>query len=102
MTIAYAAGGTAFRREVIADAVSGAIVMHLTADRPAGGRLVLDRRYDPVCLLRRTAEGRTLSLDGHFDGGIAFRVEATLERCDGRVTVDGDGLRLEYTGPWSP
>lgn len=98
VTIAYAAGGTAFRREVIADAASGAIVMHLTADRPAGGRLVLDRRYDPVCLLRRTAAGRTLSLDGHFDGGIAFRVEATVEHCDGRVTVDGDGLRLEgYT-----
>lgn len=94
VTIAYSADGTAFCREVIADAASGAIVVHLSADRPSGGRLILDRRYDPRCSVQRSVAADGLTLDGQFDGGIGFRVEAAVVRCDGQVAVDGDALRL--------
>ena len=70
VTIRYQADGTTFRREVLADAVSGALLVHLSADRPANGRLILDRRYDPRCFLKRVAAATALSLDGQFESEI--------------------------------
>jgi alpha-L-fucosidase 2 len=97
LTISYNAGGNAFRREIIADCGSGSILLRLQAEKPFNGRLTLERKADPLCFLTRQLGADELALDGQFHGGIAFRVEARLLRCDGTVRPDGDGLRLEQT-----
>jgi alpha-L-fucosidase 2 len=95
VTISYRADGNEFRREVIADAVSGSLLLHLRATRPFSGRLSLERQSDPCCFLTRQAGDRELVLDGQFDGGIAFRVELRVLHCRGTVRQDAGGVRLE-------
>lgn len=95
VTISYSADGNRFRREVIADCCSGAILLHLSATQPFSGRLTLERKADPECFLTRQSGAAQVALDGQFHGGIAFRVEANVRHGRGTVRADGDGLRLE-------
>jgi len=93
--VTYAADGNRFTRQYLAHLEDDLLLIRLTAEKPFSGRLWLDRVADADCfLLRRAAEER-LWMDGHFEGGISFHVEARVEYADGTVQGREDALHLE-------
>jgi alpha-L-fucosidase 2 len=88
VTVVYRAGGTRYRREYLADLDADLIRVRLTADKPFDGSFWLARAEDQDCFLRFETEAGRLIMDGQFEGGIGFRVEA-------RVWVDKGTCRPE-------
>jgi alpha-L-fucosidase 2 len=87
----------AFRRETIAHLTEDRIltrVTHVNVPRgPAASDIViwLDRVFDPDCKLRFHATPEGVRMDGRFESGIRFRVQAAI--CtDGTVMVERDRL----------
>lgn len=93
--IAYAADGSRFRREYLAHLAHDLILVHLAADRPFGGSFWLQRTEDADCFLHFDTSPERLALDGQFDGGIGFRVEAGVQVEGGSCRVDGDRVVVE-------
>jgi alpha-L-fucosidase 2 len=94
VTVSYQADGSGYTREYLADLVHGLIVIHLRADQPLRGRFWLSRLPDEACFVQRGIAGDTLFLNGHFQGGIAFRVEARLYAKGGTLTAQEDQLTV--------
>ncbi len=94
VTVAYRADGVRYRREYLAALDADLIRVRLTADRPFGGTFWLARVDDPACFLRRESQPDRLALDGQFEGGIGFRVEARVWVRDGTARVDHHQLTV--------
>ena len=95
VSVSYTADGVGFRREYLAHLERDQILVHITADRPFGGQLWLERIADEDCFLRFETEPQRLVMDGQFEGGIGFRVESTVQVGGGSVQVDDDRLVVE-------
>ncbi len=97
VTVSYRSGGVVFTREVVAHLVKDLILVRITAEgKPFAGSVWLARIYDPDCALTLAATRRGLTMDGHFQGGLDFRVQAAV-RCDGgRLAVRN--RRIEFSG----
>ncbi|MFA6108439.1 MAG: glycoside hydrolase N-terminal domain-containing protein, partial [Candidatus Latescibacterota bacterium] len=98
VTVTYRVAGTRYCREYLADLAHDLIWVRVYADRPFEGSLWLERREDPGCFLRTEIEPDRLILDGQFDGGIGFRVEARVRVRSGKVRVQGERLVFEGVG----
>lgn len=94
VTVAYTADGNRFRREYLAHLGYDLVLIRISAERPFGGRLWLQRTEDPDCFLQRHTSGQTLIMDGQFEGGIGFRVQAEVVSTDGTAAVDAGALQL--------
>ncbi len=90
----------AYRREVVAHLAEDRILIRLTDAEAQAGRqaaavtLWLDRVFDPGCKLRFKATPQGVRMDGRFEGGLRFRVQAAV-RTDGRVSVERGRLRVQ-------
>lgn len=90
----------AYRREVIAHLAEDRILIRLADAEAQEGRqaaaltIWLDRVFDPGCKLRFKATPEGVQMDGRFDGGLRFRVQAAV-RTDGRVSVERGRLRVQ-------
>lgn len=86
VTVSYVADGKRITRTYIASLAHDVILMHITADKPLDGIVSLLRIKDEECELVHGAADTMLTMDGQFNGGIAFRVEASIY-CDGEVEM---------------
>ena len=93
VTVSYQADGVFYKREYLAHLPDDLILARITADRALSGEIWLDRVEDPDCFLERDVVDR-LVMDGLFQEGIGFRVEASVHvtagevaASEGRVTV---------------
>ncbi len=93
-TVTYRADGISFNHEWLAHIGHDLIFLRLTANQPFGGKFWLNRVEDPECFLRFHSFHETLRMDGHFEGGIGFRVEARLLASDGEARFEDDCLTL--------
>ncbi|MFA5203165.1 MAG: glycoside hydrolase family 95 protein [Lentisphaeria bacterium] len=95
VTVRYTAGSQQVVRQCLASLDADLILVHLTVDGPAAGRFWLDRIADPDCFLRHDDTAAGLVMDGQFDHGTGFRIEARLLAHDGGAAADAaGGLRL--------
>jgi alpha-L-fucosidase 2 len=95
VSITYEADGVRYRREYLAHIQENLLLVHITASRPFSGTFWLSRAEDERCFLRHEISNRLLAMDGQFEQGIAFRVEAQFYVTRGRVTAKGDALRVQ-------
>ena len=86
--VEYEADGVHFWREYLAHLAHDLILVRITADQPFGGAFYLSRIEDPECFLRFETTQDALVMDGQFQGGIGFRVEAHLTIQGGSTTTD--------------
>jgi alpha-L-fucosidase 2 len=83
----------AFRREMIAHLAVDRILIRLTHEDVQWGppscdtAIWLDRIFDPDCQLKFQATPGGVRMDGRYEGGVRFRVQAAV-RTDGKVSVD--------------
>ena len=100
-SVSYTRSGVTIRKRVFCRYPSGAVYTELTA---SGGTLdcdiFLSRIADPHCDLsvsaHQTDEAGLLTMDGRFDGGVAFTVRAAVFS-DGVCEALGDRLHLTGT-----
>jgi alpha-L-fucosidase 2 len=90
VSVSYTGAGAAFRREYLAHLAEDLLLVRLTADRAFDGEIWLDRAEDPDCFLTRDASQGLLWMEGLFQEGIGFRVEASLHVWDGDVELQRD------------
>ena len=95
VTITYAADGAHYRREYLAHLEDDLLYVRLTADAPFTATFWLSRAEDADCFLTCAASDDSLTLDGHFQGGIGFRVEGRVLHCDGERRAEGEQLHIE-------
>jgi alpha-L-fucosidase 2 len=91
--VEYDADGAHFRREYLAHLSRDLILVRITADRPFDGAFWLSRIDDPGCLLRFETTSAALVMDGQFQDGIGFRVQARLAARGGSLEVDGQRIQ---------
>ena len=97
VTVSYEVDGTHFQREYLAHLKHDLILVHVTADRPFGGRLWLSRLEDEDCFLRFDTTPERLAMDGQFAGGIGFRVEARISATDGKSQIEKEQIVVKET-----
>ncbi|MEW6752459.1 MAG: glycoside hydrolase family 95 protein [Candidatus Latescibacterota bacterium] len=96
VSVAYTADGIHFQRQYLADLAADLILVRVRANRPFQGRFHLRRVDDPACFLRLQSGARRLLMDGHFEGGIGFRVEARVRVIGpGQARPEEAGIRVE-------
>lgn len=84
-------------REIIAHLIYDLIILRITAEGfRIGGTFWLCRTEDPGCKLSFSAENTTIRMDGAFEGGIDFCVEAAVRAKGGETSVI-DGCKLKVT-----
>ncbi|MCL5996900.1 MAG: glycoside hydrolase family 95 protein [Chloroflexi bacterium] len=93
--VEYVAAGVHYRREYLAHLKHDLLLVRLTADRPFSGEIWLSRVDDPGCALHFHSQTDLLAMDGQFEGGIAFRVEARLYARGGALRVAGERVHVE-------
>ena len=82
----------AYSREMIAHLTEDRILIRLVHEEVSPDIAIwLDRVVDPGCKLRFQASPEGVRMDGHFEGGVRFRVQAAV-RTDGKVSMDRDRL----------
>jgi len=94
VTVTYKADNTCFRREYLAHLAHDLILVRISADKPFSGEFRLSRIDDPECFLRHETTDNRLVMDGQFEGGIGFRVEARLYSPDGKTERLDSGIRV--------
>ena len=92
--VEYVCDGVQYWREYLAHLGCDLILVRLRASQPIGGRLWLDRVEDEECLVERAASSNLLAMEGVFNRGIAFRVEARVHVRGGSTGADGEGIRV--------
>ena len=97
VTISYVSSGVRYRREIYADFVHDLILVRLVAEAPFNATFRLARVEDKRCTVRSAATPGSLSLEGAFSGGMAFRICAGLLLRGGAATVDGDAIAVRDT-----
>lgn len=90
-SVSYTADGIRFTREYVAHLAHDLILVRVRASRPFDGSFWLARLDDPGCLLTFDAAPDRLTMDGQFERGIGFRVEARLTVRGGSARVTPDG-----------
>ncbi|MEE3257859.1 MAG: glycoside hydrolase N-terminal domain-containing protein [Candidatus Latescibacterota bacterium] len=95
VTVSYTADGARFSRQYLAHLAHDLILVHLAADRPFSASFWLQRVADADCFLHSGTSPERLALDGQFDGGIGFRVEANLHAQGGSCRVAGERVVAE-------
>lgn len=93
-TISYRADGIQFQRQYLAHLDHDVIFLRLTASAPFAVSLALSRIDDAAASLSLQTQTDCLAMDGVFEEGLGFRVEAAVTACDGELTVDGQALRV--------
>ena len=93
--VEYRADGCLYRRDYLAHLGCDLLLVRLTAERPFGGQFRLSRIADPLCRVERRATDRALFLDGWFDGGQDFHVEARVSVPDGSIAAIDDRIEIE-------
>jgi len=84
VNVSYDSDGKRFLRETIAHLVEDRLLIRITAEgKPFDAAIWLDRVFDPDCILRFGGTAESLTMDGRFKGGIAFRTQLAV-RCEGR------------------
>jgi len=91
-SVSYAADGVRFEISCLAHLTHDIIIVRVKASRPFGGRIALSRVSDPGCFLAFESAPSLLAMNGHFQGGISFRVEAELHFSGGTVELDGKAV----------
>jgi alpha-L-fucosidase 2 len=86
--VEYDADGVHYCREYLAHLADDLILIRITADNPFGGAFYLSRIEDTDCFLRFETTKDALVMDGQFQGGIGFRVEAHLTIQAGSTTTE--------------
>jgi alpha-L-fucosidase 2 len=92
VTVSYQADGVHYTSEYLAHIERDRLYLRLAADAEFAVTLWLDRASDSECFLTRSAGNAALAMDGHFEGGIGFRVEARVLATDGEVHAEGEQL----------
>jgi alpha-L-fucosidase 2 len=95
VSVSYAADGNRFRREYLAHLERDLILVHVEAEQPFGGRFGLSRIEDEDCFLRFESSAERLVMDGQFEGGIGFRVQASVHVEGGSVRAEGEQVVVE-------
>ncbi len=84
-TVSFDADGGCLRRETIAHLTEDRLMVRLTmTGRPLDTAIWLDRIVDPDCHLRLSATTAGVRLEGRFESGLRFRIQAAI-RTDGVV-----------------
>lgn len=97
-TVSYRADGTRFVREYSAHIGRDVLLLRFSAGgAPFDVRVWLDRIFDPGCTTSAGGSDERLFLDGHFSGGIDFRVEVEFRHDRGERSIDSAG-RLSLSG----
>jgi len=96
VTVTYAADGVRYCREYLAHLPSDLVLVRLTADKAFAGELWLSRIEDPECFLNFQTTRRMLAMDGQFQCGEGFRVEASAFVRGGSSAPRGN--RLAFGG----
>jgi alpha-L-fucosidase 2 len=87
-TTSFRIGGTTYTRQVFASHPAGALVVHLTADRPAQVDLVASLTSAHAGAERRAAAGDQLVMVGGVQGGaIQYEARLLVRSAGGRVSV---------------
>ena len=95
VSVTFYADGKLFRRETIAHLTEDRLLTRVTAEgKPFSGAIWLDRVFDPACPLKFTTTADGLVMEGRFQGGIAFRVQAAVQVTGGTVTVRNHRLEI--------
>jgi alpha-L-fucosidase 2 len=97
VTISYQADGTSFRHEAIAHIDYDLLFLRVSADHPFDGTFRLGRVEDADCFLYFQSLYNRLIMDGQFEEGIGFRVEARLLSSDGESHFADDHLEMKGT-----
>ena len=89
-SIVYTADGIAYRREYLASAPQGMLVLRYTADKPGAysGTLKLNDAH----AARTTATGNRLTAGGKLANGLQYESAVQLVNTGGRVTASADGM----------
>lgn len=95
ITISYEAGGTYFRRQYLAHVNQDLLLVHITASAPFSGEFWLSRAEDERCFLQHETSRDLLAINGQFEMGVSFRVEARFYVSGGRATTKADHLRVK-------
>jgi len=95
-TVIYRCGGITYKREVFASYPDQAIVVRLTANRPASLTFTasLESAHDSAetCVM----EGDQLALTGQVQSdGVKFQARLAIQAGDGTITASPDGLVVE-------
>jgi alpha-L-fucosidase 2 len=94
VTVTYEADGVRYRREYLAHLKHDLLLVRLSANRPFSGMFWLSRIDDPDCCLRLDTSETTLVMDGLFQGGIGFRVEARLYGANDKTHIADNRLAV--------
>ena len=91
VTVSYQAGKARLTREYVAHLVEDLIFIRVRQEGlPFNCVAWLDRAHDPDCRLDFTTDTDRLTLDGHIDSGVDFRVQADVWQQDGTARLLDD------------
>ena len=97
LKVQYSADGARFTRSYLAHIDLDVLLVHVACERPLSGQFWLQRQEDADCFLRRETAVDALVMDGQFEGGIGFRVQAQLY-AEGATARVGEGERVYVEG----
>ncbi len=92
VTVRYVADGVSFTREYLAHIDRDLIFIRVSADSRFDSRFRLTRVEDEECFLHHAVSQTGLIMDGHFQDGIDFRVQARVVSADGTAAAEGGAL----------
>ncbi len=95
LTVTYNADGANITREYVAHMVRDIILVRVSSDRPLSLRLDLTRCADPDCFIQTKATPAELKMNGNFQNGIAFSVDASVISCNGKSHADGNSILIK-------
>jgi alpha-L-fucosidase 2 len=88
VTVSYRTGGKKITREIIAHLIVDLIILRVKVEGGTiDGTFWLNRTEDPECKLSWGVTDQTLAMDGAFQDGIDFRVEASIRSRGGEISV---------------
>ncbi len=88
VTVGFNGSGCQVCRETVAHLTEDRLLTRITmTGKPFDTAIWLDRVVDPACKLRFQAAPEGVRMDGRFESGLRFRVQAAV-RSDGATTVE--------------
>ncbi len=91
-TITYNADGIAYKREYFANAPEQVLVFHYEANKAAGYSGVI--RLVDAHNAATTVHPDSLWINGKLDNGLAYETRLLVKNYEGKITAEGDTLRL--------
>lgn len=94
--VTYKCDGVTYKREIFSSNPDQAIIVRLTADKPASLSFTADLSSEHESAKTCTVEGNQLSLAGHVQpDGIRFEARLTIQLKDGKATTSEYGIVVE-------